>query len=150
MPQSLSAIYLHLVFSTKRREPMLGNEVAGRLYAYLGGVATASKNSLICAGGMPDHVHLLVSLGRETAVAELIRDLKSNSSRWIHDTFATMKRFAWQNGYAAFSVSQSQLDAVRSYIENQAEHHRTRTFQEEFIEWLRRHHLPFDEQFVWD
>lgn len=99
---------------------------------------------------MPDHVHLLISLGRETSISELVRELKSNSSRWIHETFPNQRNFAWQSGYAAFSVSPSRLEEVRKYIENQAEHHRTRTFQEEFRELLKRHNLAFDERYVWD
>ena len=150
MPQSFSAVHIHLVFSTKQRVPWIDQETAARLYPYFGGVVAASKSSLGCVGGMPDHVHLLISLGRETSISELVRELKSNSSRWIHETFPKQRNFAWQSGYAAFSVSPSRLEEVRKYIENQAEHHRTRTFQEEFRELLKRHNLAFDEQYVWD
>ncbi|MDZ4781276.1 MAG: IS200/IS605 family transposase [Planctomycetia bacterium] len=150
MPQSFAAMYAHLVFSTKQRAPLIRDEIASRLYPYLGGIATSSKGVLICVGGMPDHVHLLVSLGRESSLSELLRELKANSSRWIHETFPDQKSFAWQSGYAAFSVSHSRLSDVRAYIENQAEHHRVRTFQEEFLELLRRHDLTFDERYVWD
>jgi len=143
-------MYAHLVFSTKQRAPLIRDEIASRLYPYLGGIATSSKGVLICVGGMPDHVHLLVSLGRESSLSELLRELKANSSRWIHETFPDQKSFAWQSGYAAFSVSHSRLSDVRAYIENQAEHHRVRTFQEEFLELLRRHDLTFDERYVWD
>jgi putative transposase len=150
MPQSFSAMYAHLVFSTKQRAPSIRDEIASRLYPYFGGIVTSSKGVLLCVGGMPDHVHLLVSLGRESSLSELLRELKANSSRWIHETFPDQKSFAWQSGYAAFSVSHSRLPDVRTYIENQAEHHRVRTFQEEFLELLRRHDLTFDERYVWD
>ncbi len=150
MPQSFSAVYLHIVFSTKRREPFIRDELALRLYPYFGGIVTSTKGTLLCAGGMPDHVHLLVSMGRESTLADLLRELKANSSRWIHETFPELRSFAWQSGYAAFSVSFLRLDDVRRYIENQAEHHRTRTFQEEFVELLKRHNLVFDERYVWD
>jgi putative transposase len=149
MPQSFSAIFLHIVFSTKNRAPFIDDAIAPPLYAYLGGVMESS-GSLLCAGGMPDHVHLLVSLNRDVSASDIVRDIKSNSSKWIHETNPALRSFAWQSGYAAFSVSFSQLNVVRQYIERQAEHHRTRTFQQEFIELLQRHHLSYDERYVWD
>src|SRR5687767_3842947 len=99
---------------------------------------------------MPDHVHLLVSMGRETCVADLVRLVKSNSSKWLHDTQPDLAHFAWQAGYGAFSVSHSQLEVVRHYIENQAEHHRQTTFQDEYRTFLRKHGIEWDERFVWD
>jgi len=149
MPQSFSAIFLHLVFSTKNRAPLINDDLAPRLHAYFGGIVNA-HGTLLCVGGMPDHVHLLASVGRDTSTSELLRELKANSSKWIHETFAEQRNFSWQAGYAAFSVSYSRIDKVRHYIETQAEHHRTRTFQEEFLELLRRHHLAFDERYIWD
>ena len=95
----------------------------------------------MAAGGMPDHVHLLISVGRQMSVADLVRTIKANTSGWIHETFANQGGFAWQNGYGAFSVSLSNIEAVKQYIANQAEHHRTKSFQEEYVEFLRRHGL---------
>ncbi len=99
---------------------------------------------------MADHVHLLVGLGRETSIAELVRLVKSNSSRWVHDTFPVHRDFAWQHGYGAFSVSRSHRDPVTHYIDTQAEHHKTLSYQDEFRELLRRHELEWDERYVWD
>jgi REP element-mobilizing transposase RayT len=101
------------------------------------------------AGGMPDHVHLLVSLGRTLSVADAVRLIKSNSSGWTHEELR-LPDFQWQTGYGAFAVSYSNIDPVKAYIANQAEHHRTRTFQDEFRAFLRRHHLEWDERYVWD
>jgi putative transposase len=124
MPQSLASLYVHLVFSTKHREPLLTADLCPRLYPFIGGIVRDRKCVLIEIGGIPDHVHALVSLGREMAVAPLVRDMKSVSSLWIHTEFPDRKDFAWQAGYGAFSVSESNVEAVRTYIQKQAEHHR--------------------------
>ena len=150
MPQSFGSIQMHVVFSTQSREPLIIPEIAQRLYEYIGGTLRGNKCSLLAAGGVPDHVHLLVSMSRELSVADLVRLMKSNSSRWIHDTFSKLHGFAWQAGYGAFSVSYSQLEGVKKYIAGQAEHHRTKTFQEEFRSFLRAHDLEWDEKYVWD
>ena len=102
MPQSLGALYFHLVYSTKHREPWIDPDLQSRLYEYIGGILRAEKSLLLDAGGMPDHVHLLVSLSRELSIAEAIRLIKANSSKWVHATFPTMGQFAWQAGYGAF------------------------------------------------
>jgi len=99
---------------------------------------------------MPDHVHLLASLSKQTCVSDIIRDIKSNSSRWIYETFDRLRGFAWQTGYGAFSVSLSNIDSVCKYIIDQQEHHRVRSFQEEFIAFLKRHRLDYDERYIWD
>lgn len=150
MPQSLAAVYLHVVFSTKHRETYITPALAPRLHAYLGGIARGNKHRLLTSGGMPDHVHLLLSIGREQSIAELVGALKSGSSRWVHDTFPDHRTFAWQAGYGVFSVGPPQLDAVKRYIETQEDHHRVRTFQDEYREFLREHGLAFDERYVWD
>jgi REP element-mobilizing transposase RayT len=141
MPQSLACLDVHLVFSTKHREPLLVSDLAPRLYGYIGGILRADGSCLIEAGGMPDLVHLLVSLGRQMSVADTVRQVKSNSSRWVHETFRERWYVEWQKGYGAFAVSHSTVKAVRKYIQNQAEHHRVRTFQEEFRELLRKHEI---------
>jgi putative transposase len=150
MPQSFASLHYHLIFSTKHRAPLLRDEVAERLYPYIGGILRAEQGALVAAGGMPDHVHLLVSLGRESSLSDALRQIKGSSSRWIHDTFPDRRGFAWQSGYAAFAVSYSHVDRVKHYIENQAEHHRTVTFQEEFLAFLRRHEIEFDTRYLWD
>ena len=149
MPQSFVCMTCHVIFSTKNREPLITAEVATRLYEYIGGTARETGNRLLAAGGMPDHVHLVVSLGKQETVADTVRNIKSNSSRWIHETFANLRGFAWQTGYGAFSVSLSNVDDVKRYIANQHEHHRVRTFQEEFIALLKRHNIEYDERYIW-
>jgi len=150
MPQSLASIHLHLVFSTKKREPWLTEEYTTRLYDYIGGTLRGNGCALLAAGGMPDHIHLLVSLSRELSVAQLVGLVKSNSSRWIHETFPKLAKFAWQAGYGAFGVSFSKIPNVRAYIANQKKHHAKQTFQDEFRDFLRRHEMQWDEDYVWD
>ncbi len=150
VPQSLACIPLHLIFSTKHREPSIAPAWADRLYEYAGGVARDHGCRLLAAGGVPDHVHLLVSLGREMAVADLLRVVKAGTSRWVRETFHDAGGFAWQTGYGAFAVSFSQLGAVRQYIATQADRHRTVSFQDELRRFLRKHEVAFDERYVWD
>lgn len=150
MPQSFAAFYGHLVFSTKNREPLISPDWSARLYEYLGGIAAKRGSVLLAAGGMPDHVHLLLSLGREWTLADMLRDLKAGSSKWIHDTIPDLSHFAWQRGYGAFSVSASNLDAVKKYIADQPRHHKDKLFEVEFRELLRKHNLEWDERYVWD
>jgi REP element-mobilizing transposase RayT len=150
MPQSFACLHCHLIFSTKNRIPAITAELQPRLYEYIGGILLAEKNVLIAAGGMPDHVHLLVSLSREISVAQAVGLIKSNSSKWVHETFPEQRAFAWQTGYGAFSVSYSHLDRVKAYLAGQAEHHRARTFQEEFLLFLKRHHIEYDERYIWE
>jgi REP element-mobilizing transposase RayT len=148
MPRSFASLHVHLVFSTKDRAPLIAPERAERLHAYLGGIARAADCPALVVGGMPDHVHMLVGLSRERTVSNLVRDLKANSSRWAREEFAH-KSFAWQTGYGAFAVSQSNVAKVRRYVENQAEHHRRFSFQEEFRTLLERHGIAFDERYLW-
>ncbi len=150
MPQSFGSIQVHLVFSTKNREPWIAPAIAERLYDYLGGTLRGNNCSSIAIGGIADHIHLLVSMSREFSASQLIRVLKSNSSRWIHDTFPTMAGFAWQSGYGAFSVSYSQIEVVKAYILNQEQHHKKQTFQDEFLALLEAHRLEWDERYVWN
>lgn len=149
MPQSFAAAYMHVVFSTKNRVPMIDAEIADRLYPYCGGILRDHKCTLLQAGGIADHIHLLVSLSREMSLSELVRLVKSNSSAWVRREFPARKSFAWQAGYGAFSVSHSQLDVVREYIVQQARHHQRQTFQDEFRKLLQSHGLTWDENYVW-
>lgn len=150
MPQSLAALYCHIIFSTKNRAPDIDPLWQERLYAYIGGTLRNEKCVLMAAGGVADHLHLLVSLSRTVCVADMVRDIKANSSRWIHENFPDRKSFAWQSGYGAFSVSHSHLDRLRAYFAKQAEHHRIKTFQEEYREFLAKYQIEYDERYVWD
>jgi len=150
MPQSFGALYFHLIFSTKNRLPLITSEIQPRLYEYVGGILSHRKSVQLAAGGISDHIHLLVSPSRESSISDTIRDIKSLSSAWIHGTFSCAHDFAWQSGYAAFTVSFSNLDAVRNYLAHQSEHHRGKTFQEEYIEFLKRHDIAYDERYIWD
>jgi putative transposase len=149
MPQSFASLHCHIVFSTKHRQPVIQSELQSRLFDYIGGILRNHSSSLIAAGGMPDHVHLLVSMGRTLSVADAVRIIKSNSSSWIHEELH-LPDFQWQTGYGAFAVSYSNIDAVKAYFANQESHHRAQSFQDEFRELLRRHELKWDERYVWD
>ena len=150
MSQSLVSVFIHLVFSTKNRVPMLREGLRPNLHAYIGRVLQAHKASLLKAGGTIDHVHLVISLGKELSVAGAVREIKSKSSAWIHREYPRLRRFSWQGGYAGFSVSESDLDAVIRYVEVQEQHHRNRTFQDELRALLRKHQVNFDERYLWD
>jgi REP element-mobilizing transposase RayT len=149
MPQSFASLHAHIVFSTKHRQPQITPDLQPRLFEYIGGILRNHSGSLIAAGGIPNHVHLLASLGRSLSVAESVRLIKSNSSVWLHGELK-MLDFQWQTGYGAFAVSYSNLDVVKTYLANQEEHHQRQSFQEEFLELLRRHHLEWDEKYIWD
>jgi putative transposase len=150
MPQSFACLHYHLIFSTKGRSPLMVGELPARLYEYVGGILRNENGALVAAGGMLDHVHLLVSLSREASMSDTLRQIKGGSSKWIHESFPDLGGFAWQAGYAAFAVSYSHIETVKQYIATQAEHHRTVTFQEEFLAFLRRHDFEFDERYLWD
>jgi putative transposase len=149
MPQSLAQIYVHLVFSTKDRMPYLQEKrIREELHDYLGGTCNELGCPIIRVGGTPDHVHLLCRLGRTLSVAQLIMELKRESSKWTK--LKGLADFYWQNGYGAFSVSPSHVNALCSYIETQEEHHKTETFQEEFRRLLKKYGLEWDERYVWE
>jgi len=140
----------HLVFSTKGRQPWLTNDIRPRVHEYLGGIIRGERGKLIEIGGVADHVHILFGWRTDEAISTLTRNLKANSSRWIHETFPTLTAFAWQEGYSVFTVSQSQVERVRHYIQGQEEHHRIKPFREELLEFLRSHEIEFDERYVFD
>jgi REP-associated tyrosine transposase len=150
MPQSLSKVMVHIIFSTKDREPWLGSDVGPRMHAYLATVCRDLGADLVRVGGVADHVHIVTTLPRTVSQAQLIEEIKKSSSKWIKTLDARYRGFFWQRGYGAFSVSPSQLEAVLEYVDTQQEHHRTHTFQEEYRELLRRHGVDFDERYVWD
>ncbi len=148
MPSTHVSLHYHIVFSTKERAPSIDEAFRSRLYAYLGGVVRGLGGTPLEIGGVADHVHLLVGLKPTHTLSDVIRVLKSDSSKWIHVEMR-QKHFAWQEGYGAFSVSRSNVVAVRTYIAQQEEHHRRRSFEEEYLEFLRRHEIEFDERYLW-
>jgi REP element-mobilizing transposase RayT len=150
MANTYSSLLYHFVFSTKKREPLITRDFKDDLYSYMGGIIRGENGSLIEIGGRADHVHILARMKSEPSVAVLIKTVKSKSSKWVNERSDFQGRFGWQTGYGAFTVSPSQLQKVREYIRNQQEHHRGRTFQEEYIELLKRHGIEFDERYVWD
>jgi REP element-mobilizing transposase RayT len=149
MPQSLSVVYIHLVFSTKERRPFLRDaELRRNVHAYLGEISTRLDCTPIIVGGVEDHVHLLGRFGRTITQAEWVKELKRVSHEWIQKQGTS--DFQWQTGYAAFSVSQSNLDQVREYIERQEEHHGKLSFQDELRAFLLKHRMEWDERYLWD
>jgi REP element-mobilizing transposase RayT len=150
MPATFSKLLYHLIFSTKSREPLITPELQEELYPYIEGIARGQDASLIEFGGVPDHVHLVIQLRPDRSVSEIVRLIKANSSKWANERPNAQGRFAWQRGYGAFTVSISQLEVVREYVRKQEEHHRTRGFREEFIDFLRRHEIEYDDRDIWD
>ena len=150
MAHTFTNLLYHLVFSTKDRRGWIRDDLRDRLFPYLGGGIRDENGIALSVGGTDDHVHLLVKLPATAAVAATLCAIKANSSGWVHKEWPTHAGFAWQTGYAAFSVSQSQVPSVQRYIERQAEHHRTRTFQEEFVQLLNKHGIEYDERYIWE
>lgn len=151
MPQSLSAVYIHLVFSTKHRRPFLRDQqLRASLHAYLGRVSKELDCPPILAGGVEDHIHILVRFGRTIPQAEWVKELKRVSNQWLKMQASDLAEFQWQGGYADFSVSQSNLEEVKDYIARQPEHHRKMSFQDEVRALLRKHQITWDERYVWD
>jgi REP element-mobilizing transposase RayT len=150
MPQSLSYILTHIIFSTKDRAPLLDATVRPNLHAYLATVARNVDCECYRVGGVADHVHLAVRLSRTITMAKLIEELKTSSSKWLITQSPGLKDFAWQRGYGVFSVGPNDLNALINYIETQEEHHRTRTFQDEYRDFLTEYGIAYDERYVWD
>ena len=150
MPGTYSQLLLHIVFSTKGRQPWITEEVAGRLYPYMGGIVRAEKGALYDIGGVEDHVHLYLRWRPDGSISDLMRTVKARSSKWIHDTFPDLAEFAWQEGYSVFSVSKSQEKAVKNYIAGQAEHHKRQDFKAELLQFFHAHDVEFDERYVFD
>ncbi len=149
MPQSLSKVLVHLIFSTKHREPLLYPIIRPRLHAYLVGILDNLDSPSLQTGGVTDHVHLLFALSRTLSQADLVEELKKSSSKWMKAE-GGVPGFSWQAGYVAFSIGESQADTVMRYIQNQEAHHRRVTFQDEFRQFLDRYRIARDERYVWD
>lgn len=150
MSQSLSKVYLHAVFSTKGREPMIHPNWRNELFRVIGGATNDCGCQSLLVGGMDDHVHILFELGRTITIATALEKIKFPSSTWVNQSRKLPTRFAWQAGYATFSVSASNLGTVRNYIQRQPEHHNKQSFQDELRELLGKHQIEWDEQYIWD
>jgi putative transposase len=148
MPSTHLSLQYHIVFSTKDRRPLIQTAWGERLHAYMGGILANHGATAQAVGGVEDHVHLLIGLRATHCLADVVGMLKAVSSRWVHDECGE-KLFTWQEGYGAFTVSASQIEVVRDYILRQREHHRRRTFQEEYLELLKRSGVEYDERFLW-
>ena len=150
MGHSFASCLFHCAFSTKGRRPMIGEDLQGRLWPFMGGIARENGAKALAIGGVEDHVHLLLSLPSTLPIAKALQLIKGGSSKWIHETFPSLRDFAWQEGYGAFSIGVSQRDGTIKYIQSQFEHHHRKTFQEEFLEFLTRHGFEYDERYLWD
>jgi REP element-mobilizing transposase RayT len=150
MPQSLSFLLIHVVFSTKDREPWLDVSVRAALHAYLATVTRDADCECYRVGGVADHVHLAVRLARTVTVAKLVEKLKTTSSAWLKHQSPSLAAFAWQRGYGAFSVGPADLEALRHYLDTQEDHHRTRSYQDELRAFLAKYHMAHDERYLWE
>ena len=149
MPHSFASLLVHVIFSTRDRARDLSPDLAGRLFPYMAGIVRERKGVPLIVNGPEDHVHLLVYVSATDSIADLLRVVKTNSSRWVHAQFPERRRFGWQAGYGAFTVSGSRAAGVTGYIERQQEHHRRMSFQEEFLTFLRKHGMVYDERDLW-
>jgi putative transposase len=150
MPGTYSQILLHVVFSTKRRKPWIGADLAERLYPFIGGIVRDETGTLFDIGGVEDHVHLYLRWRPDGSVSDLMREVKAKSSKWIHQSFPALGDFAWQEGYAVFSVSKSREKAVKKYIAGQAKHHKKEDFKGELLRMLVLYEIEFDRKYVFD
>jgi REP element-mobilizing transposase RayT len=150
MGQSLVKNYIHIVFSTKHRIPLIHPPVEAELYRYLGGICNKLACPVLKVGGYTDHIHLLIMLSKKLALMKVLEELKSHSSKWIKTKGLAYETFYWQDGYGAFSVNPSGVDTVIKYIENQHDHHGTKSFQEEYRAFLKKYKVDYDEKYVWD
>ena len=150
MPHSFTNCLIHYVFSTKHRRKLITPELRERLWPYLGGIARENGMKALAIGGVPDHIHMLVSLPSTLAIAKAIQLIKGGSSKWVHDTFPAHRDFGWQEGYGAFSIGVSGVPDTIAYINDQEKHHREQTFEAEFMAFLKKHGIEYDERYIWD
>ena len=149
MAGAFTSLLYHIIFSSKNRKGVLHGVFQNRMYQFLGGIIREKEGKVWAIGGFPDHVHLLFSFNPNESPSEIVRILKCNSSKWARETFPAHEWPGWQRGYAAFTVSLSKADDVKQYIENQGEHHRAKTFQEELLAFLEKHGVEYDEKYLW-
>lgn len=150
MANTYTSLHYHIVFSTKNRERWIAPEMEERVWSYLGGIAKENNMTPIQIGGVEDHVHLLLGASPTLAPSKIAQLVKGGSSAWIHDTFPSLRVFSWQDGYGAFTVSRSNVDDVAAYIRGQREHHRHKSFQEEYLAFLQKHGIPYEDRYVFD
>jgi REP element-mobilizing transposase RayT len=150
MAQSLAKNLIHLIYSTKNRTPSLAKDIRAKLFAFKAGVLKQLQSPALVIGGTADHVHIVFSLSKNQALADVVEEIKKASSKWMKTQGPAFRSFYWQAGYGAFSVSQSNLEKVKRYIRRQEEHHKTLSFQDEFRAFLTRHGIMFDERYLWD
>ncbi len=150
MGQTYTRLFIHITFATKNRRRCIHPEFASQLFAYMGGICKNLGVIPIEINGPEDHVHVFVAIPPTIAISDLVRFLKANSSRWVHESFPAHKGFRWQAGFAAFSVDPAGVDIVSRYIEGQQEHHRRKTFHDEYIALLEEHGITYDEKYMWD
>jgi putative transposase len=150
MGQSLVKNYIHIVFSTKHRQPLIQSPYEAQLHSYLAGICKNLDCQPIKVGGYTDHIHILCTLSKKIALMKLVEEVKSNSSKWVKTLDDSLQNFYWQDGYGAFSVNPAQVDKVIAYIANQHEHHGRRSYQDEYRIFLKRYQVEYDERYVWD
>lgn len=150
LANTFTSLHYHIIFSTKRREPWIRRDFEERLWAYLGGIARQNGLKPILIGGVDDHIHMVLGMPPTITVSEALKRVKGGSSAWIKEQFPGCGGFGWQDGYGAFTVSKSQMSEVEDYIRSQREHHRGKTFQEEYRAFLDRHEINYDERYLWD
>ena len=149
MANTYTSLHYHVIFSTKNRLPWIKPNLESRIWSYIGGIARKRKMTALQIGGCDDHLHALVQAPPIYSPSEIAQYLKGESSKWIHEEFPAMRDFIWQDGYGAFTVSKSDLPDVIRYIQNQREHHRKKTFQEEYLEFLNKYGIEYDERYLW-
>ncbi|HUH26732.1 IS200/IS605 family transposase [Gelidibacter sp.] len=150
MPQSIAYNYSHITFSTKDRFPFIDEEIQNELFQYIGGICKNMDFKPVIVGGYKDHIHILCVLSRKVALMKLIEEAKAHSSKWMKTKGEKYKNFYWQRGYGSFSVNPAEIDVVIRYIENQSEHHKKKTFQEEYLAFLKKYKVEYDERYLWD
>ncbi len=150
MANTYSQIYIHLVFAVKGRESVIDKSFKNELYKYICGIVTNKKQKVFSINGVADHIHILVSIGPDYSISNLVKDIKVNSTKWINERKFVMGKFQWQEGFGAFSVSQSQISKVATYIDNQEEHHMKTTFRQEYIDFLKSYNIEYDEKYIFN
>jgi REP-associated tyrosine transposase len=150
MAQSLSSILIHLVFSTKNREPFITPEIEAELHPYMATIFRELKSPSLAIDGTSDHIHILFSLARVVTVADIVEEVKTSTSKWVKTKGREFRNFHWQRGYGAFSIGQSNVSLLKRYLENQKEHHRHVTFQDEYRKFLAAYGIDFDERYIWE
>jgi putative transposase len=150
MPQSLSKVYTHIIFSTKHRRNLIDDAIEPELFNYLGGICKALECDSVQVGGYRNHVHILCLLSRKIAQMNLLEEVKKRTSKWIKTRNSRYSDFYWQDGYGVFSVKPSDSERVAGYIRNQKEHHEKMTFKQELRKFLEKYHVDYDERYVWD